>query len=101
MIVGLVVVLGAIVGLMCFVVKGSGYGLPSDVILGISGSIIGSFIMTAAYTLNYLGKANIIGLNWYSITIGTIGALVMIYSAWLYKGKSLISKIGFNIIKIK
>jgi uncharacterized membrane protein YeaQ/YmgE (transglycosylase-associated protein family) len=84
MIVGLVVIFGAVVGLICYSIKGSGFGLWWDVILGIAGSIISSFVMTAAYLLNNVGKADVIGLNWYSVTIGTIGAVTVIYGAWLY-----------------
>ena len=82
--VGLVIIFGAIVGLICFGIKGSGFGLRWDIMFGIAGSIIASFIMTAAFVLNRFGKADDIGINWYSMTVGTIGALVIIYGAWLY-----------------
>lgn len=85
MIVLLVVVFGAVSGIISFSIKGSGYSLWWDVILGIAGSIIASCIMTAAYELNQFGKADVIGLNWYSVTVGIIGALIMIYGIQLYK----------------
>ena len=84
MIVGLVVIFGAVVGLICFGIKGSGFGMWWDIMLGIAGSIIGSFIMTAAYVFNQFGKADNIGLNWYSMAVGIVGALVVIYGAWFY-----------------
>lgn len=82
--VGLVIIFGAMVGFIASKVRGSGFGLWWDVYLGIAGSIIASFIMTAAYLLNNIGKADVIGLNWYSMSIGTIGAVTVIYGAWLY-----------------
>jgi uncharacterized membrane protein YeaQ/YmgE (transglycosylase-associated protein family) len=85
MIVGLVIVFGAVAGLIAFAINGSGYGLWWDVILGIAGSIISSVIMTAAYLMNHFGKADTIGFNWYSMTVGAIGALALIYGGWLYK----------------
>jgi uncharacterized membrane protein YeaQ/YmgE (transglycosylase-associated protein family) len=85
MIVLLVIVFGAVVGIVSFAIYGSGYGLWWDVILGIAGSVISSSIMTGAYLMNHFGRADDIGFNWYSMTIGAIGALVMIYGSWLYK----------------
>lgn len=85
MIIGLVLVFGAVVGLAAYFIYGSGYGLWWDVILGIVGSIIASCIMTAAYVLNHFGRADVIGFNWYSMVVGSGGALVMIYGTWLYK----------------
>lgn len=92
MIIGLVVVFGAVVGLICFSIKGSGFGLWWDMILGIAGSIMASFVMTAAYLVNNFGKANVIGLNWYSMTIGAVGALAMIYGVWLYNRANSITQ---------
>jgi hypothetical protein len=90
MIIGFVVIFGAVVGLASFNAFGSGYGLGWDVILGIAGSIISSFIMTAAYILNGIGKADVIGLNWYSMVVGGVGALALIYGVRLYKISNLI-----------
>jgi uncharacterized membrane protein YeaQ/YmgE (transglycosylase-associated protein family) len=90
MIILLVLVFGAVVGFIAFAVKGSGYGLWWDIMLGIVGSIIASFVMTTAYILNRFGRADVIGFNWYSMVIGTIGALTVIYGAWLYNRANLI-----------
>jgi uncharacterized membrane protein YeaQ/YmgE (transglycosylase-associated protein family) len=89
MIVGLVIVFGAVVGLIAFNFKGSGYGLGWDMILGVSGSIISSVIMTGAYLMKGFGEADNIGLNWYSMTVGAVGALVMIFGMKLYKRASI------------
>lgn len=85
MIVGLVIIFGAIVGIICFSIKGAGYGLWWDIILGIAGSVISSCVMTGAYLMNHFGRADTIGLNWYSMTVGTVGAIMTIYLAWMYK----------------
>ena len=84
MIIGLVLIFGAVVGIIAFSTKGAGYGLWWDIILGVAGSIISSCVMTAAYVLNQFGMADNIGFNWYSMTVGVIGALTMIYGTLLY-----------------
>jgi uncharacterized membrane protein YeaQ/YmgE (transglycosylase-associated protein family) len=85
MVVGLVVIFGAVIGLMCFSVRGSGYGLGWDMGLGISGSIMASFVMTAAYVFNLFTKAGAMGLNWYSLAVTVGGACMLVYGALLFK----------------
>ena len=101
MIIGLVIVFGAVVGLICFYIKGSGLGLVWDIMFGIAGYVITSSIMTGAYVINSLGKENIIGFNWYSMGIGISGSVIMILGAWLYNRPNPISKIGFMLVTIK
>ena len=98
MVIGLVIIFGGVVGLACFAIKGSGYGLWWDISLGASGSVFGSVIMTTTYLVSYSNKADIIGLNWYSMTIGAIGALMAIYIGWSYNKIS--SRWVHAIIKI-
>jgi len=97
----LVIIFGAVVGLLAYNLKGSGFGLVWDMLLGITGYIITTFVMTGAYLMNGFGRANIIGLNWYSMCVGVTGSLMMIYGVWLYNRANPISKIGFVIAKIK
>jgi uncharacterized membrane protein YeaQ/YmgE (transglycosylase-associated protein family) len=85
MIILLVIVFGTVGGIASFAIKGSGYGLRSDIILGIFGSAIASSIMAAAYELNHFGRPDAFGLSWYSLTVGTIGAVTAIYLTWMYK----------------
>lgn len=90
MIVLLLVFFGAIVGLICFAIYGSGYGIWWDVVLGISGSIIGSSIMTAGYFMYHFGRADVLGFNWYSLSIGMVGAVAVVYVGMLFKKFKLI-----------
>lgn len=101
MIVGLVILFGAVVGFICFSIKDSGFGMWWDIILGIAGSIISSVLMTASYMLNGFGRADTVGFNWYSLSVGVIGALVMIYGAWVYKRSSSLAGIRFHIVRVK
>lgn len=90
MVIGLIIIFGSAVGIVCFTAnKGSGYGLWWDVILGVSGSIISSFIVTVAYLFNYFGKADAIGFNWYSISVEVGGALTAIYLGLAVKNRVL------------
>jgi hypothetical protein len=61
-----------------------------DVILGTAGSIISSCIMTGAYLTNGFGEADVIGFNWYSITVGVVGSLMLICGVKLYKRANII-----------
>ncbi len=56
MIVGLVLIFGAVVGLVCFTIYGSGYGLWWDMLLGIGGYVISSCVITGAYLMNNFGR---------------------------------------------
>lgn len=80
-----VIIFGAVVGFAAFFIKGSGYGLLWDISLGVAGSIIASCVMAAGFLFNHFGRADVAEFSWYGITIGTVGALIMIYSVWLYK----------------
>jgi uncharacterized membrane protein YeaQ/YmgE (transglycosylase-associated protein family) len=85
MIIGLTVIFGAVVGMTCFFVKGSGYGMRRDVVLGIVGYVLSNSVISASYLMNGFGRPNVIGLNWYSLSIGTAGAVAMVYGMALYK----------------
>lgn len=85
MIISLVVIFGAVAGFACYLTYGSGYGLWWDIILGIAGSIISSFVMVSAYLVSGFGRSDVIGFNWYSIMVEIVGALIMIYGVLLYK----------------
>lgn len=67
------IVFGAIVGFIASHLMGEGAGLLWDIILGILGSILGGIIMNA------LGSSGVTGFNLYSIFVGVIGAVVVIY----------------------
>jgi uncharacterized membrane protein YeaQ/YmgE (transglycosylase-associated protein family) len=69
-------VIGAIAGLIAgMVMKGGGYGLVGDIVVGIVGALIGGFLA---------GLLNLGGLNandpfsWGSLIIAIIGAIILI-----------------------
>src|SRR5436305_861059 len=101
MIVGLVVVFGAVVGLACYYIEGSGYGLGWDISLGVAGSILASCLMTVLYLLGYFAKADTIGLNWYSLAVGSVGACASVYVGLLFKKISVTLKLEKIILPAK
>jgi uncharacterized membrane protein YeaQ/YmgE (transglycosylase-associated protein family) len=68
------IVLGLIAGWLAGqVMKGGGYGLIGDLILGIIGAIIGGFL-----TGVLLGRDMVNGFNVESIVVAFIGAVILI-----------------------
>jgi uncharacterized membrane protein YeaQ/YmgE (transglycosylase-associated protein family) len=68
------IVLGLIAGWLAGqVMKGGGYGLIGDIVLGIVGAIIGGFL-----TGVLLGRDMVTGFNIESIVVAFIGAVVLI-----------------------
>jgi uncharacterized membrane protein YeaQ/YmgE (transglycosylase-associated protein family) len=68
------IVLGLIAGWLAGqVMKGGGYGLIGDIVLGIVGAIIGGFL-----TGVLLGRDMVTGFNIESIIVAFIGAVVLI-----------------------
>jgi uncharacterized membrane protein YeaQ/YmgE (transglycosylase-associated protein family) len=60
--------------------KGSGYGVIMDIIVGIVGAIIGGFIMRA---LGFTGQGGMI----YTIIIAVLGAVILTFLIRLISGK--------------
>lgn len=71
----LLLIFGAIVGWLASVIMGSSsrQGLIGDIILGVIGSIVGGWIMSL------FGATGVTGFDIYSILVGVIGAVVLIY----------------------
>lgn len=68
------IVLGAIAGWLAGqFMKGGGYGLVGDIILGILGAIIGGFL-----TGVILGRDLVSGFNIESLIVAFIGAVILI-----------------------
>jgi uncharacterized membrane protein YeaQ/YmgE (transglycosylase-associated protein family) len=66
-------VLGLVAGLIAgYLMKGGGYGLIGDIILGILGAIVGGFL-----TSMFLG-VDVTGFNVTSIVIAVVGACLLI-----------------------
>jgi uncharacterized membrane protein YeaQ/YmgE (transglycosylase-associated protein family) len=59
------------------VMKGSGYGLIADLLLGLGGSIVGSFVLG----MLGIGATGIIG----SILIATFGAVLLIWVVRMFR----------------
>ena len=67
------IVFGGIVGFLASHIMGQGQGLVWDIVLGIVGSVVGGLIM------NMLGYKGISGFNLYSLIVGVVGAIIVIY----------------------
>jgi uncharacterized membrane protein YeaQ/YmgE (transglycosylase-associated protein family) len=67
------IILGLVAGLIAsYLTKSSEHSVISDIILGIFGAFLGGVIM------NLIGAQGITGLNWYSLLIAVIGAIILI-----------------------
>ena len=66
------IIFGALAGWVASSLMGSGSGLLWDIIVGIIGSVIGGWIMSA------LGQGGVSGFNLYSFVVAVLGAIVLI-----------------------
>ena len=77
-------VVGLIAGwLASIVMRGGGYGLIGDIIVGIVGALIGGFL--AANLLNMPDAVN--GINVTSILVAFVGAVILIAILRLFSGR--------------
>ena len=77
-------VVGLIAGwLASIVMRGGGYGLIGDIIVGIVGALIGGFL--AANLLNMPDAVN--GINITSILVAFVGAVILIAILRLVSGR--------------
>jgi uncharacterized membrane protein YeaQ/YmgE (transglycosylase-associated protein family) len=75
------IILGLIAGWLAGVlVKGSGYGVAGDIVLGILGALVGG-----AITSTLMG-VDITGFNVESLLVAVLGAIVVIFIARLISG---------------
>ena len=75
------IILGLIAGWLAGVlVKGSGYGVVGDIVLGIVGALVGG-----AITSTLMG-VDITGFNLESLLVAVLGAIVVIFIARLISG---------------
>ena len=75
------IILGLIAGWLAGVlVKGSGYGVVGDIVLGILGALVGG-----AITSTLMG-VDITGVNLESLLVAVLGAIVVIFIARLISG---------------
>jgi uncharacterized membrane protein YeaQ/YmgE (transglycosylase-associated protein family) len=65
--------LGLVAGwLASMIMRGGGYGIVGDMVLGIIGALVGGFVSSALF------KVDVTGFNPMSILIATLGAIVVI-----------------------
>ncbi len=69
------IIVGLIAGWLAgLVVKGGGYGIVGDIVLGIVGALIGGFLAA-----NLLGLGDAVnGINVTSIVVAAIGAIILV-----------------------
>ncbi len=78
----LLLIFGALVGWIASLVMGSNQrqGLVMDIILGIVGSIVGGWVMSL------FGQQGVTGFDLYSLVVGVIGAVILIYLGRMLTG---------------
>jgi len=68
------IVVGLIAGFLAgLVVKGGGFGLIGDIIVGVVGGLLGGWI-----SVNLLNFGNMTGINLESILIAFVGAVILL-----------------------
>jgi uncharacterized membrane protein YeaQ/YmgE (transglycosylase-associated protein family) len=77
------IVLGLIAGWLAgMIMKGSGYGIIGDIVLGVLGAIVGGWL-----TGLVLGGDLVNGFNVVSVIVAVIGAVVLIAISRLFTGR--------------
>jgi uncharacterized membrane protein YeaQ/YmgE (transglycosylase-associated protein family) len=77
------VVLGLVAGWLAGqVMKGGGYGVVGDIVLGIVGALMGGFL-----TGLVLGRDMVSGFNIESIVVAFIGAVILIAVSRVFTGR--------------
>ena len=78
------IIVGLIAGWLAGVVmKGGGFGVIGDIIVGIVGGLLGGWIATS---LLHLG-AGVTGINFPSILVAFLGSVVLIFILRLLSGR--------------
>ena len=83
------IVLGLVAGWLAGqFMRGGGYGLIGDIVLGILGAIVGGWITSAL-----LGRDMVNGFNIESLIVAVIGAIVLIAISRLFTGRSASNRV--------
>jgi uncharacterized membrane protein YeaQ/YmgE (transglycosylase-associated protein family) len=78
------IVVGLIAGWLAgMVMKGGGYGLIGDIIVGVIGGLLGGWIAT---TFLHIGAA-VSGINLQSIAVAFVGAVILLFLLRLLGGR--------------
>ncbi len=76
------IIVGLIAGWLAGkLVRGKGFGILADIVLGILGAIIGGWIMGV---LGFAGRGGLL----YTILVATLGAVVLVWFVHAIKGKN-------------
>lgn len=79
------IIVGLIAGWLAGVVmKGGGYGLVGDLVLGVVGAIVGGWLGST-----FLGLS-VSGINIESILVAAVGAVIVVFAARLVSGRRTI-----------
>ena len=81
------IVLGLIAGWLAgMIMRGSGYGIIGDIVLGVLGAIVGGWI-----TGIIMGTDLVNGFNVVSVIVAVVGAIVLIAISRLFTGRRVTS----------
>ena len=77
------IVLGLIAGWLAGqIMRGGGYGIIGDIVLGILGAIIGGWVTGAV-----LGRDMVNGFNIETLIVAVVGAIILIAISRLFTGR--------------
>jgi uncharacterized membrane protein YeaQ/YmgE (transglycosylase-associated protein family) len=83
------IVLGLVAGWLAgTLMRGSGYGIIGDIVLGILGAIVGGWL-----TGVLLGRDLMTGFNIESLIVAVIGAIVLIAISRLFSGRRVSNRV--------
>ncbi len=83
------IVVGLIAGWLAGkVMRGAGYGLLGDILIGIAGGLIGGWLATS---ILHIG-ADVNGINIESIIVAFVGAVILIFILRLLRGGRSITR---------
>jgi len=78
------IIVGLIAGWLAgMVMKGSGYGVIGNIIVGIVGALLGGYLSTLLFD-----GTSVSGINLQSLLIATLGSIVLIFLVRLLPGRS-------------
>jgi uncharacterized membrane protein YeaQ/YmgE (transglycosylase-associated protein family) len=81
------IVLGLIAGWLAgMIMRGGGYGIIGDIVLGVVGALVGGWITAAV-----LGRDMVNGFNIESLIVAVIGAIILIAISRLFTGRRVTS----------
>ncbi len=83
------IVVGLIAGWLAGkVMRGAGYGLLGDILIGIAGGLIGGWLATSVLHIG----ADVNGINIESIIVAFVGAVILIFILRLLRGGRSITR---------